>query len=445
TLPPPTAPPAPDQQGVPPFPIHVFPEPLAGYARELQRSLNFPIDYTGAAFLFAASVAIGNSVHVKVKEGWTMAAILWVALVGRPGTSKTHPLDTALKHLKDRDTESYTRYKAELVQWEQEERDRTKRQEGHEAPKVRPVWRPHLVGDITMEALVGKLECSPRGLGVHRDELAGWWGSMDQYRKGSDRENWLTLHNGSTVDALRRTAGEVRVPLPFVSVCGTVQPAKLHTLGKGQDGFQPRILFAYPEKQTKPYFSDASIGSEWPLSYTTVLDRLLALPLNVENNRPAPRMLEFSETARVAFSAWVNLNTDRANAAPSDGIRDIYPKLETYAARIALVLELLDHAATGSAVSEVISGKAMKGAIDLVEYFATTALKVHFHLNEEDAVDRLPDLRKRVYEALPDQFRTGEGQEIADKFGMPQRTFKRFIGNENLFRKEAHGVVTKLR
>ena len=92
-----------------------------------------------------------------------------------------------------------------------------------------------------------------------------------------------------------------------------------------------------------------------------------------------------------------------------------------------------------------MNGYAWLGLAIVAEVIATTALKVHFHLNEEDAVDRLPDLRKRVYEALPDQFRTGEGQEIADKFGMPQRTFKRFIGNENLFRKEAHGVVTKLR
>lgn len=373
-----------------------------------------------------------------------MPPVLWLANVGRPGTNKTHPLEVTLKHLKRRDADSYATYKAALVQWEHEESERAKQREGREPPKPRPVWRPHLVGDATMEALVGKLEYSPRGLGLHRDELAGWWGSMDQYRKGSDREKWLSLFNGTPVDAIRRTAGEVLVHQPFVSVCGTVQPGKLYTLGKDQDGFLPRILFAYPDGQRKPYHTTVSIGKEWALSYAQVLDRLLNHALPMDGNRPQPRMVPLSEQARVAFMRWDRLNTDRANAAQSDGIAAIYPKLDTYAPRIALVLEMLHLAATGADVPECISGRSMEGALKLVEYFEATARKVHAQMFNEDAVDSLPDLKARVYAKLPERFKTGEGQRIAQQLGMSERTFKRFIERPDLFKREGHGMIVKL-
>jgi len=428
---------------VPPFPIQVFPDVLANYARELHRFNNFPLDYTGAGFLFAASVAIGNTAHVKVKEEYIMPAVLWLALVGSPGTSKTHPLEATVRHLKHRDADAYDKYKSDVVRWDQEEGDRRKRDTG-EAPSPRPQWRPHLVGDTTMEALVGKLEHAPRGLGLHRDELAGWWGSMDQYRRGADREKWLSLFNGSAVDAIRKNAGEVLVPQPFVSVCGTVQPGKLYTLGKDQDGFLPRILFAYPDDQTKPYHSERSIGKEWALSYAEVLDRLLGLPLETTRSRPAPHILELSEPAHVVFIAWERMNTDRTNAATNEGIKAIYPKLETYVPRLALVLDLLHEAAAGNGMPDRISGAAMKGALELVEYFAATALKVYATLNEEDPLGRIPDERKRVYDALLDNFNTGEGVRIAEEHGMSRRTFMRFLKDERLFRREGHGMIAKL-
>lgn len=432
-----------NEHQVPPFPIHVFPKLLEDYARELHRCNSFPLDYTGAGFLFAASVAIGNTAQVKVKEEYTMPAVLWLAIVGRPGTNKTHPLEAALKHLKRKGEDAHAKYKLEQARWEQEEGERRNRTEGREAPRPGPQWRPHLVGDATMEALVAKLEHAHRGLGLHRDELAGWWGSMDQYRKGADREKWLSLFNGKAVDAIRRTSGEVLVPMPFVSVCGTVQPGKLHTLGKDQDGFLPRILFAYPDQQVKPYHSEASIGKEWALSYAQVLDRLLELPLELDHNRPAPKLLELSEAALVAFRQWERTNTDRTNAATSEGIAAIYPKLETYAPRLALVLDLLHLAAEGAGMPERISGKAMKGALELVEYFQATARKVHFQLFEENAAERLTDTRARVYAKLPERFTTGEGLAIAKDLGMSERTFKRFIQDGDLFKREGHGTFVK--
>lgn len=434
---------------VPPFPLDALPELMADHVRELQRCNAFPVDYTASAFLYAASVCIGNSAHVKVKEGYTMPPVLWLALVGKPGTNKTHPLEYALRPLKNRDADAFDQYRIDMRAWEQEQADRkrgTKDEADKEGGKPRPNWSLHLVTDTTMEALVGKLEHLPRGVGLHCDELAGWWGSMNQYRKGADREKWLSLWNGKQVDAIRKTAGDVLVRRPFVSVCGTVQPGKLYTLGNDQDGFLPRLLFAFPDEQAKPYHVTTSMDPAWSEQYTELLGKLLAIPMATEDGKPVPHMVPLSTHALEAFTAWDKLNTDRTNSTDAEGIASIYPKLECYVHRFALVLEILHAlcAEDGSGKVQSIGRAAMEGALKLVEYFEATARKVHFQLFEADAVDRLDDGKRRIYAALPNTFANADGWKIASALGMKDRTFRRWLNDGKLFKRIGHGAYQKL-
>lgn len=431
---------------VPPFPVDVLPDLLAGYARELQRCNGFPLDYTGASFLYAASVCIGNAFHVKVKEGYTMPAVLWLALVGRPGTMKTHPLELALKPLKKLDADAFDKYREEVVAWEHEhaERKRSNPKDGDATPKPRPHWSLHLVTDATMEALMGKLEHLPRGVGLHRDELSGWWGSMDQYRKGADREKWLSLFNGKQVDAIRKTSGEVLVRRPFVSVAGTVQPGKLYTLGKDQDGFLPRLLFAFPDEQAKPYHATASVAPEWASNYAVLVDRLLEIPMAEHEGKLVPRLVPLSAEALELFMAWDRMNTDRTNAAEAEGIAGIYPKLEMYVHRLALLLEVLHTVCDGTGTGDSIGARAMEGALKLVEYLEATARKVHFQLFEADPVDLLDDRKGRTYALLPNAFTTAEGYKVAEAMKLSRRSFRRWLGDGRLFKRTDHGQYRKL-
>ena len=438
---------------VPPFPLEVFPPMLADYARELHRVNGFLPDYTGAGMLFAASTAIGNAVHLKVKEGYTPPGILWLVLVGRPGIGKSHPLNTSVAPLAKRDANSKRSHDEAVRVWEAAQDGRRKKSgKGNDAPPEepptpRPVWRPHLVDDITMEALLAKLSATPRGVGLHCDEMAGWMAGMDKYRKGGDRQKWLSIFNGSQLTEIRKTAGEHLVRRPFVSVAGGIQPGKLSALGRDPDGLLDRLLFVYPDEQVRLYASSASVSKEWGQVWGQVLEQLLALPMQMEEGELVPVLLEHSQGAAELFAAWDRMNCDRSNKAHTVGDEQspaLFSKLDIYAHRLALVLEMLHRACSNDAQGWQVRPKAMEGALKLLDYFEATARKVHFQLFEADAVDRLPPLKARVYAALEERFTTGEGTNTAEALGMSASTFKRLLRDAKLFRKLDHGNYLKL-
>jgi hypothetical protein len=434
-----------------PFPLEVLPDMLADYARELHTVNGFLPDYTGAGMLFAASVAIGNAVHLKVRGTYTAPPMLWLVSVGPPSIGKTHPLNAMVAPLAKRDRTTKQAHSEAVTLWEAEQEERKKHKGGKDAtpqepPSPRPVWRPVLYDDITMEALVAKQAASPRGAGMHVDELAGWLARMDQYRSGGDRQKWLSIFNGSQLTEIRKTAGEHVVPRPFVSVAGGVQPGKLSALGRDHDGFLHRLLFVYPDKQLRRYASTASVSPARGEVWAGILEQLLALDMPVVNSELVPVLLEHSPGAAEAYALWDRMNTDRTNAANASGDElsaALYGKLDTYAHRLALVLEMLHRACGGEGNTAEVRPRAMEGALKLLEYFEATARRVHFQLFEADAVDQLPPLKARVYAALEDRFTTGEGIKIAKGLGMPSTTFKRLLRQEKLFRKDAHGVNVK--
>ncbi|NUQ13776.1 MAG: DUF3987 domain-containing protein [Flavobacteriales bacterium] len=438
---------------VPPFPLEALPELLADYARELERFNGFLLDYTGAGMLFAACTAIGNAAHLQVKEGYTVPPMLWLVSVGRPSIGKTHPLNAMVKPLAKRDARTKREHDTRVREWESAQEDRRKRKGGKDAPpeeppSPRPVWRPHLVDDITMEALLAKLAATPRGVGLHCDELGGWLAGMDKYRKGGDRQKWLSIFNGSQLSEIRKTAGEHVVRLPFVAVAGGVQPGKLHDLGRDHDGFLHRLLFVYPDEQLRRYASKLSVNAAWGETWDRVLEQLLELEMRTVDGELEPILMHYTEAAAEVYARWDRMNTDRTNAANASGDElsaALFGKLDTYAHRLALVLELLHRACTGEGHAREVRAEAVEGALKLLEYFEACARKVHFQLFEADAVDRLPPLKGRVYAALPERFTTGEGTHIAQAMGMPPSTFKRLLRDGHLFRKARHGVNVKLK
>ena len=434
-----------------PFPLEVLPDMLADYARELHTVNGFLPDYTGAGMLFAASVAIGNAVHLKVREGYNAPPMLWLVSVGAPSIGKTHPLNTMVAPLAKRDRTTKQAHSEAVTLWEAEQEERKKHKGGKDAtpqepPSPRPVWRPVLYDDITMEALVAKQAASPRGGGMHVDELAGWLARMDQYRSGGDRQKWLSIWNGCQLTEIRKTAGEYVVPRPFVSVAGGLQPGKLYTIGQDADGFLLRLLFVYPAEQVRRYASTASASASGGEAWAAMLEQLLELEMPSVNGEPVPVLLEHSSGAAKAFTQWDHMNADRTNAAIASGDElstALFGKLDTYAHRLALVLEMLHRACGSDGNTAEVRPEAMEGALKLLEYFEATARRVHFQLFEADAVDRLPPHKARVYAALPERFKTGVGMKLAKGLGMPPSTFKRLLRQEKLFRKDAHGVNVK--
>ena len=74
------------------FPVSIFPNKIQRIIREVHECHNYPTDYIAAAILTAIAVGIGNTHLAQIKQGWTESPILYMALIGRPGANKSHPL-----------------------------------------------------------------------------------------------------------------------------------------------------------------------------------------------------------------------------------------------------------------------------------------------------------------------------------------------------------------
>ena len=81
------------------FPVSSFPLPLQEIILQNQKCLLFPPSYMGTSILYTASVAIGNTHWVRIKKGFEVPVVLYCALVGKVGVTKSHPLKFAINNI----------------------------------------------------------------------------------------------------------------------------------------------------------------------------------------------------------------------------------------------------------------------------------------------------------------------------------------------------------
>ncbi len=135
------------------------------------------IIYIASSLCFALSVGIGNTHVARVKEGWTERAILYVALIGRPGSNKSHPLSFAMQPLFEHDTAEVVKFKQAYREYDQvmmlskKERE----EQGFNAMPEEPLLKKYVVSDITPECLASIHENNKRGICLYSDELALWF------------------------------------------------------------------------------------------------------------------------------------------------------------------------------------------------------------------------------------------------------------------------------
>ncbi|MCD4697862.1 MAG: DUF3987 domain-containing protein [Bacteroidales bacterium] len=430
-----------------PFPVEVFPKAVQEIITATNESLKFPIDFIGASILYAVSVSIGNTHKVEIMKGWQENAVLYLAIVGRPGTNKSHPLTFALQPIVEQDKQTYRQYEKQRQEYETivNLTKKERKQQGYDEP-VKPAWQKYLVSDFTPEALTDVHKFNKRGIGVYVDELAGWFKNFNRYNKGSEQEFWLSNWSGKPVNIDRKTGEPVFIPLPFISVIGTIQNRVLKDLAKDnrtENGFIDRILFVIPENLKKNYWSETEINPVFIENWQNIISNLLSLSIqNDETQNPQPKILLFTNEAKKILFKWQREITDINNKAENEAISGIYAKMEVYVIRLALILEMMRFAC-GESDKQAVSVESIQGAIKLTEYFANSAIKVHSIVSNTNPLDKLPTDKQTLYIALPDTFTTSEGVQVAESMGMAERTFKYFINNRDLFTNPKRGEYEK--
>jgi hypothetical protein len=136
------------------FPVEVFPLPVQQIITATNENLNFPIDFIGASLLYAVSVAVGNTHRVEVKKGWQESSVLYLAIVARAGTNKSHPLSFALQPIVEQDKRTYRQYEQQRQEYEKSVNlsKKEREQQAIDEP-IKPVWQKFLLSDFTPEAL----------------------------------------------------------------------------------------------------------------------------------------------------------------------------------------------------------------------------------------------------------------------------------------------------
>ena len=431
------------------FPLDVLPRKMREIIDEANTTLGFPKDYLAMSMLTAVAAAVGNTHNAEHMAGWQEYCILFVALVGRPGANKSHPLSFAMQPLIDFDAEQSAIFseamKRYLAAMELPPKERAAN--GYETNPTEPRRVRFTMQDVTPEAVHRILSENPRGLCLYADELAGWFKNFNRYNNGSESEFWMSVFNHKVAMSDRKSSQSgVFIRNPFLCVIGTIQPKVLTDLAAGNrnaNGFMERILYVFPSDQTKPKWNRSrrmpsfDIAAEW----RGILARLIGIVPAVDaDGEIISQDVPFSSDALDRLYQWQNEQTDRCNADGSDTLTSIASKLEIYAIRFSLLLALADWACGSE--KKLIDADTVDKAIRLTEYFRATASKVQGIISE----DALTELQLAVLSELPDSFTTAEGVAIAGKCGMSERSFKRFLRERKgvLFGRSSHGNYTKL-
>jgi hypothetical protein len=381
---------------VEPFPMDVFPAPLARLIREGAEALPCPPEFIGVPMLAVLGGAIGTSRVVEVKAGWREGPRIYAAVVADPGSKKSPALDLAMKPLyqqqethKEAHELAKIAHQQQLADYEVQQASWRKAVNAGEVdPSLRPTMpdEPHMpqvwTSDATIEAFAELLERNPRGLMMVRDELTGWVRAMNQYKggKGADRQAWLSFWSGAPVIVNRKNRkSPIMLNLPFVGVVGCMPPEVLGDLAdeRGrEDGFVHRVLFAFPE-QISPRWTDAVVSEATIQGYTQVVQRLLALK---DHEGAGPRVVTFTPKGHAAYVELVNelyALLDSPDCPAS--MRGPLAKLEGYAARLALILQM-SRLAAGETEMEAVEEVSVIGAAALVHYFRVHAKRVYAQL-----------------------------------------------------------------
>lgn len=416
-----------------PFPSQIFPEKIQTIITETNRCLNFSTDHIGASLLFTASIACGNAISVEIKNEWIDKAILYVALVGYPGTNKSAPLRYAIRPLIDKDRAEYKKYRKAKDAYDTQMQKPLKERK---MQLTEPEYIQTVLSDFTTEVLVRQHKINPRGLAVYVDELIGFIKCFNKYRNGNDEQMWTQLFTGSNIIVNRVSSEPINIDDTCIGVIGTIQPGLLNEFAKGKidSGFVDRWLFAYPDKMLYPKLNHDEIPKDITRSWSDIISKILKIPYKGKS-----KTIRLTKEAMNEYAQWFDNLADQKNEG-SPAFAAMATKIERYCIRFAIVLEVMKYGC-GQSKLKSISLDSIEGAISLCHYFISCANKAHKQFSSSP-LGELTEQQRRIYNELPISFTTGEGVEIAQDCGLGERAFKEWIKSK-FFRHISHGKYEK--
>jgi len=354
------------------------------------RTRYLPADDVAACMTFLVCVSgvvkLGTEVIASRAADYRVPLNLYGALVARSGAKKS-PLSRLLvsKPTEAIRTDLARSHSRAMEEWTEQNRG-VKPSERPDPPRA-----PYLsISDATAEALAQQLQVQEdRGLGLllHRDELAGLFGNLNQYRsgRGSDSEQLLEAYDGSGFRSLRVAAvnGGRAYSRCHLSIWGTIQPAVLQALvGDGDaSGLWARYLFI-PLPEMVVRLADEESDEEADASEAA--GALLAKACSHVYKLPRTSLTLDRGARKVFMDYEARCQAEALGAAlPAQGA--LMGKAPGKVLRVAALLHLL------WCWERNLSGPISPGAIDrgilLVDHLNAWALSIHEEANGGEASD----------------------------------------------------------
>ncbi len=398
-----------------PFPVSELPFGFRSFVDAAAKAIGCDQSYVALPLLSGLAASIGTSCRIQIKHDWSEPAIVWTAIVGESGTSKSPAIEAALRpvrahqrdafaehaELKDEFDETLLRYDRDLAGWKKSGCTGPA-PEAPEEPTPDRFW----IDDATTESLLKLLQENPRGLLMVRDELAGWFAGFDRYAasKGGDASRWIEMFGARPIVVDRKGVGSLYVHSAAVSVCGGIQPSILkRSLSQEHrdSGLAARLLLAYPPRTPKRWTED-SITPEIERTVSQAFSRLYGIDPDCDHEgRDKPHLIPLSTDGKREWIEFFNQHAEQQARLSGDEAA-AFAKLEGYAARFALIIHLSKWALGEDEVPTPltpISASSIRAGVTITRWFGNEAQRVYAMLSESKKDAELRSLVEVVSKA----------------------------------------------
>jgi Protein of unknown function (DUF3987) len=418
---------------VAPFDYELLPSALHRLVEDIAERMQCPPDFPAVAIMVVLASVIGRRCGIAPKraDDWTVVPNLWGKVIGRPGIMKSAPLAEIMKplqilqaHAMERFANDQADYKADAMVAVEAERvakesirkllkekkagmaaDRA--MEAVKRESDAPVCRRYVVNDSTVEKLGEILNENPNGILLFRDELNGYFRTLERQGHEADRAFYLECWNGDgsfTYDRIGR--GTLHIAGACLSILGSIQPGPLSDLvrglrGSGDDGLLQRFQLAvWPDASPKWRNVDRAPDREARDAVQRIIDRLDKLTPESFEPGQIP-VLRFNDEAQELFDVWRESLEKRLRGESEHPMFEAHlAKYRSLVPSLALVIHLTE-ASTGP-----VPILALERAIAWAEYLESHARRIYAPAISPD-VDAARALVKRI-----------KAGDVAARFGL---------------------------
>ena len=358
---------------VQPFSGDLLPTAFRSFVIDVAERMQVPIDYPAVVIVLCLAGVVGRRASVQPKSndtGWIVTPNLWGGIIAPPGFMKSPVIEAATRPLKQiqnswrrdydqalqRHADAKEEFELRHAAWKEQYKASSKG--GKRAPErptdkpVEPVLRRLIVNDSTFEALHQTMSENPAGILVIRDELTGWWSTLDRAGREGERAFCLQAWNGDTAHTIDRIGrGTIHVDACCMSMLGGIQPGRLRSYladalydGPSNDGLIQRFqLMVWPDTGPEWQYVDRPPNPAIEEQVRRIFETL------VELDAANPLRFRFDADAQELFIAWL---TDLEAKLRGN---ELHPALVSHLSKyrklmpaLALLFELADRVAAGT-------------------------------------------------------------------------------------------------